>query len=103
MTRESIDAIYQRAVNAEAQKLLAYSPQNIVGFPDYGSFTAFLAGKEIPVGFWHYCIDKNFHHIFFKAQRKTLVFMHKQYISGIKMSESGIISLLSDTELAEYD
>jgi hypothetical protein len=101
--RENIDALYQAAADIQAQQLLAYAPQDITRFPDYGSFTAIINNKEISGGFWHYRLENDVHHVFFKLTRKTLIIMYKTYLSGIKLDKFDSISLLSDTELAEYD
>lgn len=98
----TIDILYQNAVEKETERLLKLSVDDVLKIDNYGSIEKDIDGKKIMIGFWHYKFNDNLHHIFFQAERKVFLFLHKKYLSGIKIEE-GKVSKLNSREIGDYD
>ncbi|OGX82651.1 hypothetical protein BEN47_04570 [Hymenobacter lapidarius] len=66
-------------------------------------FTVVIAGQQVGGWMRHVKWSDNLHHVVFSLTRKTWVVMYKLYLSGIKLDADGLISLLTNEELADYD
>lgn len=93
---------YQAVVDREADKILGASLNDFLAISDYGTIETEINENKITVAYWHHKLSNDIHHIVFQADRKVLLFLHKKYLSGVKL-DNGKISKLTDTELGDYD
>jgi hypothetical protein len=98
-----IDQEYQRVVDKLAEELLQLSPGELMARPDYGNVTRLVSETELAVGFWHYAIDDENHHIVFKAARRCFLFFYRSYISGVVFGSNASPRLMTPKEAGDYD
>ncbi len=96
-----IDQLYQKTIDAKVEQLLKKSVQEIKNLKNYGHEIV-LNEKKIEIGWWKYELSDNLIHIVYKTSRRFLLFLHKPYLQGLKISDNKI-EYLTDEELAEYD
>jgi hypothetical protein len=99
---KQIDITYQTAVDREADKTFKLTIDELLKIDDYGTIQTSIDGKEITIGFWHYKLNDNLHHIVFKTSRRCYLILHKAYINGVKL-ENGKILKLTDKEIGDHD
>jgi hypothetical protein len=97
-----LDALYQRAVDEQAQLLLTRGTAATQALPDFGSFTVMINDQPVSCGFWHYRLSEA-EHVVFQLQRKLRFNFYRKYLSGVKVTSDNTICLLTDDEAAEYD
>lgn len=98
----SLDKIYQKTVDKKVEELFSLSTQNLFEISDYGQEFENVGDNKINIGWWKYQINRDLIHIVYKTSRKTFLFLHKQYISGVKVSRDKI-EYLTKEEIGEYD
>lgn len=97
-----IDFSYQASVDQEAEKLLKMTIEEVLRIEDYGSIQTTINGKLDSIGYWHWRLNDNLHHIVFIKERRCYLIFHKKYISGVKV-DHGKIQKLTDKEIETYD
>lgn len=99
----SLNNAYQEAVDKLALQLVGSSFADLDERPSYGSLKVSIAGKEVTVGYWHFQMIDNQHHIIFKASRRVLLFLHKVYVNGVVVSPVLNARKMTDEEIALHD
>ena len=102
-TPDSIDTLYQQAVDEMAKRALDYGKSEIFDLPDDDIFIIKIAGQEIKGWMRYIRLAGGLHHVIFSLTRKTLLVVYKLYLSGVKVGVDGSVSLLSEEEVAGYD
>ena len=100
---ESIDALYQLAVDDLARQALAYSKDKILDLPDDETLIFTIAGQQVSGWMRHVKWSDSLHHVVFSLTRKTWLVVYKLYLGGIKLDSGNQVSLLTNDELADYD
>jgi len=98
----SLDIIYQNAIDKKAENIFSMNMQNIFDLKDYGQYSESIDNKKINIGWWKYQINKDVIHIVFKTSRRSFLFLHKVYLNGIKITKDEI-KYLTKEEIGEYD
>lgn len=97
-----IDKLYQAAVDKEAEKILKLSIEDFFKVEDYGTIETSIKDEIIEIGFWHWKLNDNLHHVVFMTNRRVFLFLYSKYLSGVKL-DNGVISKMTDKEVGDYD
>ena len=100
---ESIDTLYQLAVDDLARQALACGKDEILDLPDDKTLTVTVAGQQVSGWMRHLEWSNSLHHVVFSLTRKTWLGIYRLYLGGIKLDSDSQVSLLINDELAEYD
>jgi hypothetical protein len=97
----SIDIVYQKAVDEEAEKILKLTITDFIKIGEYGTIEKIINGKKTAIGWWHYKFNNNLHHVFFQTSRRFLLIFHRIYLSGVKLENDKLLTLTNE-ELDAY-
>jgi hypothetical protein len=98
---KQIDKLYQESVDQETEKVLKLKIEEIFKIEDYGIIETTINGKKSSIGFWHWKLNDNLHHIVFINERRCYLIFHKKYVSGVKLDHDKI-QKLTDEEIGVY-
>jgi len=98
----TLDKLYQETLNGKVERLFNKTVQELKDLDDYGQETVIIDNRKIEIGWWKYKLNDQITHIVYKTFRKTLLFLQRPYLQGIKIIDDKI-EYLSDKELGDYD
>jgi hypothetical protein len=99
----SLDEVFQCAVDDLANQLLKWPAAELLSRPKFGSIEIAIQSRKVKVGFWSYEMSGGQHHIVFKTSRRVFFFLHKTYISGVVFDENSPVRKMNYEELGQHD